>query len=562
MVTSRNGKMRMVLLLLVGALLPAAGANATVTATVDRSNVELNESFLLELVVDTNIDLEPDISALQQDFYIGQRSQLSNTTIVNGQVTRSRTWTYVLMAKHVGQLIIPSLVVGTEQSDPLMVIVSETSHAPPGEADVFITSEVDLSETFVQAQVLFRIKVYRAVSTRQPTLREPSFGGAEVLVESAGNERSYDAILNGRAYKVVERVFAIFPQESGEVTISPARFEARVLRDGRITGRKVFESEPQTITVLPIPAPPADYPNAAWLPARDLELTEHWSREPDELLAGEPITRNVTISVLGQLETQIPVTAPPTAKGVNIYPDKPELSRRTEAGGIRGVRTDQYAMIGVDPGIIRLPKLEVPWWDIVAGKWRVAHLPERTISILPSSEPAAPQQLTTMPATAERSGLPGILTVHSSFWRRVSEILAVAWLLTLVAWWWSAQTRGTARAARDPAPPPIYKQQARFLKTARKAALDGDGAALRQALVDWGQLQWPDDPPRSIGVLAMRVSSPLADELRRLSRVSYGASAQAWDGEALATALRSFALVDDSEAVQADELLPPLMPSE
>ena len=191
-----------------------------------------------------------------------------------------------------------------------MVIVSETSRAPPGEADVFITSEVDQHETFVQAQVLFRIKVYRAVSTRQPALHEPTFGGAEVLVESAGDERSYEAILNGRSYSVFERVFAIFPQASGEVTISPARFEARVLRDGRITGRKVFESEPQTITVLPIPAPPADYPDAAWLPARELELTEHWSREPDELLAGEPITRNVTISVLGQLETQIPVIEP------------------------------------------------------------------------------------------------------------------------------------------------------------------------------------------------------------------------------------------------------------
>jgi hypothetical protein len=552
--------MRLTLLLLIGALLAAAGAHAAVTATVDRNKVELNESFLLEVVVDTNIDLEPDISALQQDFYVGQSSQLSNTTIINGQISRSRTWTYVLMAKHVGQLIIPSLAVGTEQSDPLMVIVSETSHAPPGEADVFITSEVDQNEAYVQAQVLFRIKIYRAVSTRQPALREPSFGGAEVLVESADDERSYDAILNGRAYKVVERVFAIFPQESGEVTISPARFEARVLRDGRITGRKVFESEPQTITVLPIPAPPADYPDAAWLPARDLELTEHWSREPDELLAGEPITRNVTISVLGQLETQIPVTAPPTAKGVNIYPDKPELSRRTESGGIRGIRTDQYAMIGVDPGIIRLPALEVPWWDIAAGEWRVARLPERTISILPSGEPPEPQQLATMPATTERSALPGILTVHSSFWRRVSEGLGVAWLLTLAAWWWSARARGPVRATRGPEPAPIYKQQARFLKTARKAASDGDAAVLRQALLDWGQLQWPDNAPRSIAVLATRVSSPLADELRRLSRVSYGANAQSWDGAALATALRSFALVDNTEAARADELLPSLMP--
>ncbi len=563
MVMSGSGNARTTLLVLIGALFPAAGVHAAVTATVDRNIVELNESFTLEIVVDsdTGIDLEPDISALQKDFHVGQSSQLSNTMIVNGQITRSRTWTYVLMARHVGQLIIPPLVVGTERSDPLMVIVSETSHAPPGEADVFITSEVDQNETFVQAQVLFRIKVYRAVSTRQPALREPSFGGAEVLVEGAGDERSYEAILNGRAYSVFERVYAIFPQESGEVTISPARFEARVLRDGRITGRKVFESESQTITVLPIPAPPADYPNAAWLPARDLELTEHWSREPDELLAGEPITRNVTISVLGQLETQIPVVEPPAANGVNVYPDKPELSRRTESGGIRGIRTDQYAMIGVVPGIIQLPLLEVPWWDLAAGEWRVARLPERTISILPSGEPPEPQPVATMPATTERSGQPGIVTVHSSYWRRVSEILAVAWLLTLAAWWWSGHASRAPRLPRDPEPPPIYRQQTRVLKTARKAALNGDAAVLRQALIDWGQLQWPGDAPRSIGALAARVSSPLADELRRLSSVSYGANAPAWDGAALAMALRSFAITHDTETGQTDELLPPLMPS-
>ena len=107
MVMSGSGKVRKTLLVLIGALLPAAGVHAAVTATVDRNNVELNESFTLEVVVDTNIDLEPDTSALQKDFLVGQSSQLSNTTIINGQISRSRTWTYVLMARHVGQLIIP-----------------------------------------------------------------------------------------------------------------------------------------------------------------------------------------------------------------------------------------------------------------------------------------------------------------------------------------------------------------------------------------------------------------------------------------------------------------------
>ena len=87
-------------------------------------------------------------------------------------------------------------------------------------------------------------------------------------------------MLDGKAYNVVERVVAIYPQESGQISITPARFEARVLRDGRITGRKVFESDAHTITILPIPAPPADYPDAVWLPARDVAIGEEWSRDP------------------------------------------------------------------------------------------------------------------------------------------------------------------------------------------------------------------------------------------------------------------------------------------
>ena len=339
-------------------LLAFATAQAAVTARVDRNTIDLNESFTLEIVVDTEIDLQPDISALHEDFYVGQSSQLSNTMIINGEISRSRTWSYQLMAKQTGELVIPPVSVGSERSEPLRVTVRQPANAPPGEADVFITGEVDFSESYVQAQVLYRIKVYRAVPTRQPALRDPEFGGAEVLIEPAGSERSYDALLNGRTYNVVERVYAIFPQESGEVTISPARFEARVLRDGRITGRKVFESEAHTVNVLPIPAPPDEFPNAAWLPARDVQLSEEWSRPPDEMEAGEPVTRIVTLSALGQIETQLPAIDAPQVDGLNIYADKPELGRSLESGGIRGVRKDQYAIIGVSGGEVELPPVE------------------------------------------------------------------------------------------------------------------------------------------------------------------------------------------------------------
>jgi hypothetical protein len=546
-----------VILIVIAAVSMCSEAFATVVTRVDRADIELNESFTLEVTTDTNIEMQPDVSILDKDFFVGQGSQLSNTTIVNGQIRRSKTWTFVLMPRSAGKLTIPSISIGSERSDPLMITVSEPSYAPPGEADVFVTSEVDFDETYVQAQVLLTVKIYRAVATRQPALREPVISGVETLSELAGDDRSYEAIIDGTAYQVVERVYALYPQESGEIEISPARFEARVLRNGRITGRKMYESESQSVTVLPVPAPPVDYEDAVWLPARSLQLFEDWSAQTDEIQAGEPLTRHITTSVLGQLETQIPALDPPSVAGINVYPDKPELSRRIESGGIRGVRKDQYALIATGDGAVVLPALEVPWWNIATGEWQVARLPERSINILPSGEPAPAEPEAAAVPAEENSEAVATTAAPDRFWRSTSELLAAVWLVTLLAWWWSSRPK---RQPEKVAPTPVHKLQARQLRAARKAAVAGDSAGARQAMISWGSLQWPDDAPRSIGVIARRVSSPLADELRKLSSLSYGPQSGEWDGEALASAIRSFSVLKD-ETVEKGEFLPPLMPA-
>ncbi len=553
--------LRNLLLIFCVCVATVSAASAAVQANVDRPSVDLNESFILEISFDT--DAEPDLTVLDAGFYVGQVNKRSNTSIYNKQIQRSLTWTITLMPKSTGEQEIPPIKVGAEQSPAVKIIVNEPTYSPPGEADVFVASELDQAEAYVQAQVLYRIKVYRAVATRQPALREPTISGAEVLVELAGDEQDYEAILGGKAYNVVERAIAIYPQESGEITISPARFEARILKGGRITGRKVFESDSHTLKVLPIPAPPDDFPNAVWLPARDVQLSEEWSRDPERINAGEPVTRHVTISALGQIETQIPAIEPPDIDGLNVYADKPELSRRIEADGIRGIRKDQYAMIGVNGGAIELPEVEVPWWDIDAGAWRVARLPARTIIVTPLDEPAMTTPVVeagseTDIAEASAAETTEIAIVPDGFWRRASQLLAAVWLLTLFAWWWSSREK--KRERREPEPPPIYKQQAKFLKAARKAALNGDGAAVRAAVLEWGHLQWPDDAPRSVGALAERVSAPLADELRQLSMASYGPGDRDWDGIVLAKALKSIAVLSNDLTNDHDDLLPPLMP--
>ena len=539
-------------------LLPTALVQAAVVASVDRGRIDLNESFTLRVTVDTAIDVEPDASALDEDFIVGSRSQLSNTTIVNGQITRSRTWTYVLMARRAGELSIPPVVIGSEQSQPVAITVAPPSDATPGEADIFVITEADFDESYVQAQILYTVKVYRAVATRQPRLSEPEVTGVDALIEIAGEERTYESILNGKSYTVVERVYAVFPQESGEVRITPARFEARVLRNGRISGRKVFESEPIVVAVKPIPPPPQGYPDAAWLPAKSVDLSEEWSREPDELPAGEPITRRLTVTALGQLSTQIPVIDPRVSDGVKVYPDKPELRVAAEAGGILATRTDQYAMIGVRPGAVSVPTVELPWWDIAAGEWKIATLAGRSIDVMPSTDALVPQVVPDLqPAANAESGTTVI--VHSALWRRIAEVLGGLWLLTLVLWWWSGRPKAPRRNV--PEAPPIHKQQSRLLREARKAAGEDRASAVKSALLEWGRLEWPKSAPRSIGDLADRVTDPAATELRRLCRQSYGPDAQeGWNGDALARALRTLAVKERASVPRIVDALPPLMP--
>jgi hypothetical protein len=148
--------------------------------------------------------------------------------------------------------------------------------------------------------------------------------------------------------------------------------------------------------------------------------------------------------------------------------------------------------------------------------------------------------------------------VANPLWRRISEGLAALWLATVAMWWWSAREKSPRERAVEPPPP--HKMQARMLKSARKAALAGDAATVKSALLDWARVQWPNDAPRSIAELAARVSMPLSIELDKLCSATYGPAGGGWDGEALARALRSFAVLDDDAGDRTTGDLPPLFP--
>ena len=526
-----------------------------VIASVDRTKVELNETFTLKVIVDTEIELDPDASGLEGDFYVGSPFQLSNTTIINGKISRSRTWTYALKAKRPGNLVIPSIIVGNEKSQPINILIAPQSESVLGEADVFVSAEVDDSEGFVQAQNLFRIKIYKMVQTRQPRLYEPEIKGIDTLVEIVGDDRNYESVINGKTYEVTERVYALFPQESGVLTIAPIRFEARILKDGSITGRRTYQSLELTINILPIPAPPNAYPNANWLPAKSVKLTQEWSRDMQNLRSGEPITRKLTITAIGQLSTQLP-SIDYSNDRLKIYPDKPKFLDEMNADGMIASRIDQYAMISVNAGDIQLSGVDVPWWDTVEKKWKVATLPTRVINIKPSIDDLVEEKIEAGPPANIEQPLPEI---KDNLWKNISGILGALWILTIFFWFYSKPVKNrTVKKTYEP----LYKKLELQLRKAKNAALANEKEKFKQAFVDWARLQWPDNIPLSLGEVADRVDKPLSDELKIFNKITYGSDHnELWDGKAMAKAIKKISFLDASNNKGKKRELPALAPN-
>ena len=119
-------------LLLLTALVGAPGYAATIEASIDRMTVQENESVNLTFSSDADVEDDPDFSPLEKDFRILNRSQSSNISIINGRVSRQITWQLMLMPKRSGDLTIPSIAFGRDQSNALSLRRLARTPSPSG----------------------------------------------------------------------------------------------------------------------------------------------------------------------------------------------------------------------------------------------------------------------------------------------------------------------------------------------------------------------------------------------------------------------------------------------
>jgi hypothetical protein len=549
--------------------LAAVPAGAAVRALLDRTQIAPGETVQLTLVLDGQSGGQPDLTPLRTDFEILGESTRSNIQIINGHYSSRMELLLTLSPKHAGQLKIPALSWGPDQSQPLMLTVSAGSNGGQGAGAaasaprVFITSEVQPSEPYLLAAVHLTVRIYAADPLNRPSLDLPTSN--DVVVRQLGDDEVGTAEKNGASYYVITRRYLLFPQHSGTLSIAGPTLSAQLIasapRDPRDPfsglGGSPFSSlttmrpirvhgDPILLQVQPRPPVAANAPY--WLPARAVTLEGDWHPGNLQAHVGDPITLDLKLRAVGLTAAQLPdltslLSIPPELK---TYPEQPKLNDSDESDTVQASREQSLALIADQAGRYSIPALHLTWWDTGSNQAHEASLPARTLVILPAVGNPAPvaaapaPSIVTAPAasSASSSGAPAAKSTPASApsgglpWRWISVGLTLLWLVTLGGWLLSRRKKKIVSAQlTEGLVSRTGEARAAFLEACRH----DDAPAARRHLLAWAGAAW-GKAPTGLNALGARLADPnVAALLRELDRACFAGGG--WNGQALAGAL-------------------------
>ncbi|VAX12747.1 hypothetical protein MNBD_GAMMA24-1737 [hydrothermal vent metagenome] len=447
------------LLVLLVMLAVVSPSNAAVRASLGRSTISAADTVTLTIESDSrDSDLQPDLSPLKKDFDVLGTSTSTQVSIFNGQRADKTLWQVQLQPRHSGTLRIPSISLGTQQTAPLELKVSEEPQQATAAIRQHVFVEAEINPTgkhiYVQQQIPYTVRLYYDESLQQGELGAPE--PKDAVVEQLGEDKRYSAFRNGRQYNVIERHYVISPEKSGALQIPPASFHGRItlprqrepahgadslmeqffnnspfandpffrgnMLPGHAFGGSPFSNPGKPITVhsrvfnLKIKPRPSTV-TSNWLPAESVTLTDSWSKNPPQFKVGEPVMRTITIHTQGLAGSQIPelaIAAPPHTR---LYPETPKQESRTDGNTIYGTRSQTLTYIANASGSLKVPAVTLKWWDTRHNRAASTSLPAWQFKVQPgaagnaavppaakpSPRPALQQSTTKKPAAASKS---------------------------------------------------------------------------------------------------------------------------------------------------------------
>jgi hypothetical protein len=309
-----------------------------------------------------------------------------------------------------------------------------------------------------------------------PTLDIP---GAVVTL-SDDRAMNFNETIGGESYSGIRKSYLIVPEQGGTFTLPSAQLTfSYAAVPGQATPASVTLPQRSFEVTLPAGAIGPDGP----LPLAPLEITQSWDRNTDDLHVGGTLTRTVDIYAKGIQAMMISPPGLDTPAGAKAYPHDPVLSNEKTNGKdfAGGRRIDRVTYELTAPGDYLFPAVTVDWYDVAAGKAKIAAAPELKISVTATAAAA--------PAIAPEAPAPEVpkswlRTVDWTFWPPVGlaaivVILALAYASarylprTVI---WIAKRREAYRQSE-----PVY------FRRLRASCRSGDAMAVYRALAAWSQ---------------------------------------------------------------------------
>jgi hypothetical protein len=504
-------------------------AHAQLTASVDRNEIGLQETFTLTIAANSRASGAPDFSALKNDFEILSNNQSQFTSITNSGAEFKKVWQLTLAPKRAGKLLIPSFNVDNSVSDAIEINVDSKSQTQAnGGEPVRVKVEISKNDVYVQEQILVTIKLISQVNLSQAEMQPLELENA-VLIPLSDKPKQYVSTINGKQHLILESNYAVFPQESGDLVIPSVIYSVvpNVERDlwndpfGRNRANILrLPTGEQHIKIKPIPAAAANTP---WQPATKVALHETWSASLDNLKMGEPVTRTITITAEGLTGGQIAPLPTNNMNGLTFYPDQPQNSDNKTAKGINGTRIETTAIIPNHGGEFTLPEVIVEWWDVNSQTMKTASLPEKKINVLGDAAPT-PNPVQTAPATANEDQNINTTTVTSANpWLWASTILFALTSIALGVYAFNLKARLKHLHAEQEAANAIRSEKEKHIWDLLKhSATNKDANELRKNILIWARFHWPEATIHSLDDVAKLAGKiELTQALKELDEVLY-----------------------------------------
>ncbi len=375
-----------------------AAQDAKLTAGVDKNPVGADEQFTLEFTISTsgasarNLKL-PDLSKF---LILSGPNQSTSMQIINGTVTSSQSYSYVLQPREAGKVTIgPATVeVGGNQfrSNAIDMSVTKASGQKKPQAqtqqnetvdigdNLFIRAVIDRARVYQGEQVLVQFKLYTRLDLADVSIDKlpsmTSFWSEEFPFQP--NINWVVEVINGKQYKVgVIRKTALFPTSSGNLEIQPLEMTCKVRIPRSRQSKDLFDqffndpffgmarladvkikSNAVKITVLPLPTNPVpeSFQGAVGKFSLKADVNKHRSK------TNEPITLKAVISGTGNVKI---LEAPKLKLPSDFEQYDPKVKEEIERTGalINGTKTFEWLIVPRYPGEKKIPAMEFSYFD-------------------------------------------------------------------------------------------------------------------------------------------------------------------------------------------------------